>query len=146
MNYIKCQVVTDDEIFVGHADLFALPRVGEYIWFSEERLGHRSWVVKEVAHHVGSGEFGAYTGGYQSVVVYAVPTVDVQTKYYLVHYEFKNKGADRFETANAALDVHPVVWLRERVGEHLENQEQYRITNWIEIDKDHYDLINGWID
>lgn len=77
MNAIKCEVLTvenGDEVHVGHASVYAIPRKGEFLWFSEKKKGHSSWVVQDVAHHVGNGSFGSYLEGYQSVVIYAVPT------------------------------------------------------------------------
>lgn len=77
MDYIKCEVLNDEsgeEVHVGNLSVYAIPRKGEYIWFSEYRNGYSSWVVKEVAHHVGNGDFGSYPTGYQSVVIYATPT------------------------------------------------------------------------
>ena len=78
MPVMNCEVLTiknGEETHVGNISVYTPPKVGEYIWFSEKRRGHTSWVVEEVAHHVGNGEFGSYTQGYQSVVVYAKPTM-----------------------------------------------------------------------
>lgn len=81
MNTISCEVLTienNEETHVGHLNVYSVPRVGEYIWFSEKKKGHKSWVVEEVAHHVGNGNFGSYTMGYQSIVIYATPTILVK--------------------------------------------------------------------
>ena len=74
MNYIECQVLTvkdGEELTVGNIAVYSIPKVGEYIWFSKERLGHTSWVVEDVAHWVGDGELGSYPMGYQRVAIYA---------------------------------------------------------------------------
>ena len=45
MNYIECQVLTvkdGEELTVGNIAVYSIPKVGEYIWFSKERLGHTS--------------------------------------------------------------------------------------------------------
>ena len=59
MNTITCQVLTiqnEEEVYVGRLIVYVPPRAGEYIWFSENREGHSSWFVEEVAHHVGDGK------------------------------------------------------------------------------------------
>lgn len=79
MNTIACEVLTvenGEETHVGHINLYFLPRVDEYIWFSEKKKGHSSWIVEEVAHHVGNGEPGSCPLGYQTVVIYVKPTID----------------------------------------------------------------------
>lgn len=76
MDYIKGEVLTmeiNEETHVGHVFIYAVPRKGEYIWFSEEKKGHRSWLVEDVAYHVGHGNLEGYREGYQSVVIYATP-------------------------------------------------------------------------
>ena len=80
MNTISCEVLTmenDEETHVGHLNVYFPPRVGEYIWFSEKKKGHSSWIVEEIAHHVGNGNLGSYPYGYQSIVIYAKPTVSM---------------------------------------------------------------------
>ncbi|MBR2246315.1 MAG: hypothetical protein IJ880_04705 [Bacilli bacterium] len=77
MNTISCEVLTienDEEMHVGHLNVFTPPSKGEYIWFSEKIKGHSSWIVEDVAHHVGNGKLGSYPMGYQSIVIYAIPT------------------------------------------------------------------------
>lgn len=77
MNGIQCEVIfekDDEEITVGHLRLFSIPRVDEYIWFSEKRQGHSSWIVTEVAYHVGSGKWEDTSIGYQTAVLYVKPT------------------------------------------------------------------------
>ena len=76
MNTITCQVLTiqnEEEIYVGRLEVYIPPRAGEYIWFSEERKGHSSWIVEEVAHHVGDGKTN-YLSGYQHVTIFVKPT------------------------------------------------------------------------
>lgn len=83
MNHIRCEVLTvkeDEEIHVGHIHVYLIPRKGEYIWFSEKLEGHSSWVVEDVCHHVGNGNFDVYPMGYQSIVIYAKPTVPTEWK------------------------------------------------------------------
>lgn len=77
MKTITCEVLTiedDEERHVGHLNVYFPPRVDEYIWFSEKKRGHSSWIVEDVAHHVGNGILGSYPAGYQSIVIYAKPT------------------------------------------------------------------------
>ena len=77
MNGLKCEVAfetEEGETTIGHLKLFTVPRVGEYIWFSEKRHGHRSWTVTEVAYHVGSGRHEDSSTVYQTAVLYAKPT------------------------------------------------------------------------
>ena len=78
MNAIECNVVfeteNEEETTIGHLKLFSVPRVGEYVWFSEKRYGHRSWTVTEVAYHVGSGRHEDSSTCYQTAVLYAKPT------------------------------------------------------------------------
>lgn len=71
---IMCEVLTEEnneEVTVGLINVFQIPRVGEYIWFTKERNGHTSWIVEDVAHKVGDGELN---GSYQNVSIYAKPT------------------------------------------------------------------------
>jgi hypothetical protein len=70
-NFIKCEVMLEDETFVGRIRVLQVPRVGEYIWFSEERLGHTSYIVEQVAHWVGMGD-GMMD--YQNVALFVIPT------------------------------------------------------------------------
>lgn len=74
---ILCEVIfekDDEEMTIGHLRLFSIPRVDEYIWFSEKRQGHSSWIVSEVAHHVGSGDVEESVIGYHTAVLYVKPT------------------------------------------------------------------------
>jgi hypothetical protein len=70
METIQCEVLTGDDETVGLINVCNIPRVGEYIWFNQERMGHTSWFVVDVAHWVGNGE----GQGYQNVALYVVPT------------------------------------------------------------------------
>lgn len=77
MDGILCEVIfakDDEEMSVGQLKLFSIPRVDEYIWFTKKRYGHSSWVVSEVAHHVGSGDIEESSMGYQTAVLYVKPT------------------------------------------------------------------------
>lgn len=77
--YIDCEFIAEEngeEITVGTAQTFAVPRVGESIWFSNERHGYMSWTVVSVAHWVGSGE-GHFP--YQRIAVYVIPTGSATT-------------------------------------------------------------------
>lgn len=81
MNSFSCEVLTienNEEVHVGWINIFFPPRVGEYLWFSEERRRHTSWIVEDVAHHVGNGELGSCSTGYQSIVIYAKPTIPIE--------------------------------------------------------------------
>ena len=77
MDGLECAVAfetEEGETTIGHLKLFSVPRVGEYIWFSEKRYGHKSWTVTEVAYHVGSGRHEDSSNVYQTAVLYAKPT------------------------------------------------------------------------
>jgi hypothetical protein len=77
MKTISCEVMTienDEEVTVGHINVYSVPRVCEYLWFSEKLRGHSSWIVDEVCHWVGNGQFGAFPQGYQKCAIYVKPT------------------------------------------------------------------------
>lgn len=80
MEYINCEVIritgTDmdgysEEVTVGHIKVFRIPRVGEHIWFSEERDGYMEWRVTNVCHWVGNGEMDNQP--YQNIALYVIP-------------------------------------------------------------------------
>lgn len=74
---VTCEVLTEEngeEVTVGHINVFQIPRVGEYIWFTKDRKGHTSWIVEDVAHKVGDGELGSLLNGYQNISIYVKPT------------------------------------------------------------------------
>lgn len=70
MDSISCVVLTNTDERIAHINVYAIPRVGEYLWFSQERAGHTSWRVVEVAHWVGNGDRQEY----QEVALYVKPT------------------------------------------------------------------------
>ncbi len=71
MDYIQCDVMTDDESHVGHIKVLAVPRIGECLWFSQKRKGHTSYRVIDIAHWIGNGEGQAY----HKVAVFVEPTL-----------------------------------------------------------------------
>jgi hypothetical protein len=56
--------------FVGWICVYDIPRVGETIRFSEERLGHIDWRVIDVYHSVGDGDERSVK---QEVTIYVLP-------------------------------------------------------------------------
>lgn len=67
-------------------------------------------------------------------------------KYYFICYEFTKTTMKGWEKSNCVTDKHPVVWLKEMIDEYTKIGEQFNILFWNEIKKEHFDLIDGWID
>lgn len=67
-------------------------------------------------------------------------------KYYFVSYKYQTESMQKWETSNLVVDKHPVVWLKETLDAFRNKGSQYQIMFYDEIEKEHYDLINGWID
>lgn len=69
-----CEVLTwidGIETTVAYVNVWSIPQRYAVLWFTQERLGSRSWRVEEVAHWVGSGESGDKP--YQHIAIYAQP-------------------------------------------------------------------------
>lgn len=64
-------------------------------------------------------------------------------KYYFICYEYTKQGMNYWEKSNTVVDVHPVVWLKDLIDNY---QDRYRIIFYSEIEKEHFELIDGWID
>lgn len=64
-------------------------------------------------------------------------------KYYFICYEWTRDGMAHWEKSNKVSNVHPVIWLKDMIDNY---QDKYRITFFQEIEKEHFDLIDGWID
>lgn len=64
-------------------------------------------------------------------------------KYYFVVYEYQKPSSSDWERSNVVIDKHPVEWLKDMIDNF---EDQYHILFYDEIEKDHYDLIDGWID
>jgi hypothetical protein len=67
-------------------------------------------------------------------------------KYYFVCYEFTKWGMNSWAKSNAVIDKHPVLWLKEMIDEYREQGESRHILFWEEIEKEQFDIIDGWID
>ena len=79
METIACEVLTienDEDVTVGHINVYSIPRMGEYLWFSERLRGNSSWQVEEVCHWIGNGKLGSYPHGYQHCAIYVKPTTN----------------------------------------------------------------------
>jgi hypothetical protein len=75
VSLINCEVLTvenGEETTVGYINVGSVPRVGEYIWFSEPKRGETSWIVVDVAHWVGHGNYPGQE--YHRVCLFVEPT------------------------------------------------------------------------
>jgi hypothetical protein len=70
----------------------------------------------------------------------------INVKYYFICYEWTNDKIKGWERSNIVTTKHPVVWLKEMIDEYRESCESRHILFWQEIEKEHFDLIDGWID
>lgn len=83
MKAISCEVLTETNgkmKRVGDIKVHSIPRKGEYIWFSEERIGHSSWMVEDVCHWVGNGEYSTSSTGEQKTTIFAKPAIRSYSK------------------------------------------------------------------
>lgn len=66
-----------------------------------------------------------------------------ESKHYFLVYEWTRDGLSGWERSNVVLEKHPIEWLKEMK---IDYEDRYRILFWEEIDKDKFDLIDGFID
>lgn len=64
-------------------------------------------------------------------------------KYYFVVYEYQKESGGNWQKSNKVVTVHPVIWLKDLITNYTDT---YHLLFFSEIEKEHFDLIDGWID